>query len=204
MCYRRAKESDMLLVIGTLVLCASTLGAVQKKATLKGSPASQERQNTQGEAEELSRLSDTDLEHSTKNELLVPIPENNTIRVDPRLEKRFRYIRPWTEKFLLDLGKAFYGRFKKPVQINSAVRTLEHQRRLRRRNPNAAKTSSHLFGSTVDIAKISMRNTERAWMRAYLLRLEREDFVEATEEHRQAVFHVMVFKKYADASHNIP
>ena len=79
---------------------------------------------------------------------------------------------------------------------DSAVRTQEYQWKLQEHNGNATNRSSHIFGSTVDIAKKGMSRKSIQWMRHYLLRFEKMGLIEATEEFHQAVFHVMVFKAY--------
>jgi hypothetical protein len=70
-----------------------------------------------------------------------------------------------------------------------------------KKNKNAAPvsgptSSSHLGGSTVDITKKGLTKDEIRWMRKALLKLEAQDLVEATEEFRQSVFHIMVYKMY--------
>jgi hypothetical protein len=133
--------------------------------------------------------------------LLVPLPASNTIVVDERLPLNRRYTRPWTAKFLADLGRAYYGRFHEPLQINSAVRTVEFQERLIEVNANAAPAegetaSPHLTGQAVDLAKHGLSITEIAWMRAYLLPLVQQGKVDVEEEFQQACFHISVYKNY--------
>ncbi len=178
------------------------------KPSLRGSPESLEKQNRMADMENLSRIQDdAQLAKFIEQGLLVPIPEGVTIRIDPRLSEKYRYVRPWVSQFLIDVGKDFFERFKKSLWINSAVRPTDYQEKLRERNKNAAPTngskqSSHMTGATIDIAKIPMLKDKSAareqlvWMRKRLLDLEGRDLIEATEEHVQAVFHVMISKKY--------
>lgn len=174
-----------------------------EKAELSGSDESSKRQNAQADKENLTRIENREqLEKFKRAMLLVPIPKNNEIQIDSRIPNELRWCRPWTKTFLLNMSHNHWGTFEKSIQINSAVRTVEYQKRLRRRNANAApiegeKTSSHLTGSTVDIAKLGMSKKQLEWMRTYLLRLEKCGLIEATEEFNQAVFHVMVFKHYS-------
>ncbi len=122
--------------------------------------------------------------------------------MDERLDENRRYCRPWTRDFLNDLGQAYYKQFHQPIQVNSAVRTVEQQEKLLRHNGNAAPAegptaSSHLAGLTVDIAKHEMTRKQRKWMEDYLVRLRDLGLVEAAEERKQACFHVMVSDRYA-------
>ena len=170
---------------------------------LKGSHDSLVRQNEEIDRLQLARIADDDaLEALIQRQDLVALPSSKYVRVDPRLDENRRYCRPWTQDFLNDLGQSYYKEFKQPIQVNSAVRTVEQQERLTRHNGNAAPAegpiaSSHLAGLTVDIAKRGMNRKQRKWMEQYLVRLRDLGLVEAAEERKQAVFHVMVSDRYA-------
>lgn len=173
-------------------------------ATLQGSPRSLEIQNEEAERSELSYIPDDEaLERMKKGRFIVPIPVNHTLVMDPRLEDKWHFVRPWTAKFLTDLSRDFYREFREPLQINSAVRTVERQLELRHQNGNAAphrghRRSVHPTGAAIDIAKLGRSGPQIKWLTLRLLKLERAGLIEATEEHRQAVFHIMVMKKYGD------
>ena len=84
-----------------------------------------------------------------------------TLRIDPRLDPSRRFCRPWTLDFVNDLSQAYYNRFHQQIQVNSAVRTVKVQKKLRRHNRNAAPAdgdtaSSHLAGVTVDLQRRGM------------------------------------------------
>ncbi len=188
------------VLVVALFLGAGSSAAEQ--ASLKGSPKALLKQNRQADQEKLSRLEDEmEIALFRQRKLLVPLPRSGGVRVDPRLDETYAYVRPWTRQFLLDMGGKSMKLFKRSIQANSAIRTELYQRKLHRRNGNAApaqgpKASSHLTGATVDIAKKGMSAAQRRWMRRELLRLERLGLLEATEEFRQAVFHVMVYRSY--------
>jgi len=134
---------------------------------------------------------------------LVPIVASQTLRFDPRLDPDRRYCRPWTRDFLDNLSEAYYKQFHAPIQVNSAVRTVQVQKKLRRHNRNAAPekgetASSHLAGITVDIQRRGMTKQQVAWMEEYLMPLRDEGLVEPEEERHQWVFHVAVSGRYAD------
>jgi hypothetical protein len=169
---------------------------------LKGSHDSLVRQNAEIDRLQLVRIqNDQALEELIARDQLVALPQSNFVHIDSRLEESRRYSRPWTRLFLEDFGQAYYKEFRQPIQVNSAVRTVEQQERLVRYNRNAAPAegdtaSSHLAGLTVDIAKKGMTRRQRAFAERYLVNLHNLGLVEAVEERTQACFHVMVSDRY--------
>jgi len=170
---------------------------------LRGSLESLQRQNAKLDAEGLERIEDeSDLAARIADGLLVPVPVSTGLVVNKDLLPNHRYCRPWTAKFLGDLAREHEAIFHKPLEVSSAVRTVEYQRRLMRTNGNAAPAegdvvSPHLTGATVDIAKSGLSRQEMAWMRQRLLTLQGEGKIDAEEEFRQACFHITVYKNYA-------
>ncbi len=193
-------ERSTMKYIMTLIALIISFSATA--ASLKGSAESMHKQNEVADESDLSRIkNEEELKKFIASGILVPLPNIQEVFVDERLDARYRYVRPWTKKFLLDLGKKFYAKFGEGLQINSAVRTQDSQRDLVKKNKNAAKgvgkkASSHPTGATVDITKKGMSAPKIKWLRTELLTLEREGRIEATEEHSQSVFHIMVFKKH--------
>jgi len=169
---------------------------------LRGSHESLVRQNEEIDRLQLDRIEDdAHLEDLILRQELVAIPETSSLRVAANLEAGRRYCRPWTLSFLQDLSQAFYAQFKTPIQVNSAVRTVKQQKKLRRTNRNAAPewgetASSHLAGLTVDISKRGLTRKQRKWLDAYLLELQNLNLIEAAEERRQPVYHIMVSERY--------
>lgn len=177
---------------------------------LRGSLESLERQNALTQAEGLQRiLDDQDLNNRIAEKLLVPLPEMGSLAINPGLPETYRYCRPWTADFLRDLAKEHEAEFHHPVQVNSAVRTVEYQKRLMHVNGNAAAAegdivSPHLTGSTIDIGKHGMSRNELKWMRAWLLKLQVTGVIDVEEEFRQACFHITVYKSYDGDGDNPP
>lgn len=169
---------------------------------LKGSHEILVRQNRVADRDGLDRIEDdNDLVRMRVQQLLVALPINKALDVDDRLPSDRRYCRPWTAQFLAALSRAHYARFHTPLQVNSAVRTVEFQQRLQRTNGNAAPAegetaSPHLTGQAVDIAKHGLSLTEIAWLRGYLLPLIQEGRIDVEEEFQQSCFHISVYKKY--------
>jgi len=162
------------------------------------------RQNEEIDRLELPRIqNDEELEELKASLDLVPIQESETLRIDPRLDPDRRYCRPWTRDFLDDASEAYFKQFHTKLQVNSAVRTVQVQKKLRRHNRNAAPekgatASSHLAGITVDIQRRGMTREQVKWMERYLLPLKNMGLIEPEEERRQWVFHVMVSDRYSD------
>lgn len=161
------------------------------------------RQNEEIDRLDLPRIQDDDeLDALKASQALVPIRTGDTLRVDPRLDPNRRYCRPWTREFMEDLSQAYYHQFHDQIQVNSAVRTVKVQKKLRRHNRNAAPAegdtaSSHLAGLTVDLQRRGMSKEQVRFVERYLFYLRALGLVEPEEERRQWVFHVMVSDRYA-------
>jgi len=173
---------------------------------LKGSREILVHQNQIADRDGLDRIqNDEDLLKMRNERLLVSLPENNALEIDERLPANRRYCRPWTAQFLATLARAHYAQFHSPLQVNSAVRTVEFQQHLVHINGNAAPAegdtaSPHLTGQAIDIAKHGLSLTEIAWLRGYLLPLVQEGKVDVEEEFQQACFHISVYRKYLPSS----
>jgi hypothetical protein len=162
------------------------------------------RQNEEINRLELPRIQDdAELERLKASNDLVPIVAGQTLRFDPRLDPSRRFCRPWTRDFVDDLSSAYYKQFRAQIQVNSAVRTVKGQKRLRRHNRNAAAAegdlaSSHLAGVTVDLQRRGMTREQIKWVENYMMPLKAMGMIEPEEERHQWVFHVMVSDTYSD------
>ena len=161
-------------------------------------------QNAEIDRLDLPRIqNDTELEALKGDGALLPIRAGETLRFDPRLDPSRRFCRPWTRDFVEDLSQAFYNRFHEQIQVNSAVRTVMVQKKLRRHNRNAAPAdgdtaSSHLAGVTVDLQRRGMSKPQITWMEHYLFYMKALGLVEPEEERHQWVFHIMVSGHYSE------
>ena len=161
-------------------------------------------QNAEINRLELPRIQDdNELEMLKAGGALLPIRASETLRFDPRLDPSRRFCRPWTRDFVEDLSQAYYNRFHQQIQVNSAVRTVKGQKKLRRHNRNAAPAdgdtaSSHLAGVTVDLQRRGMSKEQVRWMEHYLFYMKALDLVEPEEERHQWVFHIMVSGRYSE------
>jgi hypothetical protein len=169
---------------------------------LKGSHEILVHQNQVADRDGLDRIrNDEDLLNMRGERLLVSLPASNALQIDERLPVNRRYCRPWVAQFLATLARAHYAHFHSPLQVNSAVRTVEFQQHLVHINGNAAPAegdtaSPHLTGQAIDIAKHGLSLTEIAWLRGYLLPLVQEGKVDVEEEFQQSCFHISVYRKY--------
>lgn len=169
---------------------------------VKGSRESLLRQNER--TEELERIEDEEqLFELTQSGALVELPSEDFAEVAGNLPRERRYCRPWTRTFLEDFGRDYYEAFRQPLIVTSAVRTVAVQKKLRRRNRNAADidgdlASPHLTGATVDIGKRGMTRKQLSWMRDYLLEQQNRGVIDVAEEFRQRVFHITVYKDYEE------
>jgi hypothetical protein len=172
-------------------------------APLRGSFDSLQRQNTRLDAEGLERIEDEhDLAGRIAHKLLVPVPASSMLTVNPNLPAPRRYCRPWTARFLADLARAHAAAFHRPLEVSSAVRTVDYQKRLMATNGNAAPAegdvvSPHLTGAAVDITKDELTRQELGWMRRHLLDLQQTGKIDVEEEFQQSCFHITVYKSYA-------
>ena len=161
-------------------------------------------QNAEDDRLNLPRIQDeTELEALKADGSLLEIVPGDSLRIDPRLDPSRRYCRMWTLAFVDDLSEAYYNRFHQQIQVNSAVRTVKVQKKLRRHNRNAAPwegetASSHLAGVTVDLQRRGMSKEQIRFVERYLFYMKALGLVEPEEERRQWVFHIMVSGRYAE------
>ncbi len=92
----------------------------------------------------------------------VKLPESTHWWVLRDLNHSLPYVTPGTQAALEEIGRQFHARLDEHglppfrLDITSVLRTSDQQSELQRRNPNAADTtSSHEFGTTLDIAYLS-------------------------------------------------
>jgi hypothetical protein len=169
---------------------------------LRGSYESLLRQNEKTEDDSLERIEDDDdLADRIARKMLVPVPVSVALNINGNLPQNRRYCRPWTASFLSDLARAHVAEFHHPLEVSSAVRTVDYQKQLMKVNGNATAAegdvaSPHLTGASIDIAKQGLTRQEIGWMRAWLLPLETAGKIDVEEEFRQSCFHITVYKSY--------
>ena len=202
----RSIEQEAATPVLLPVLRVSSLydsrGRLMVPPPLYGSHENLLHQNQMADLDGLNRVrDDADLLDLRRQKKLVALPENEALRVDARLPEDRRFSRPWTAAFLSILARDHYAAFHQPLQVDSAVRTVQFQQRLTHSNGNAAPStgdtaSPHLTGQAVDIAKRGLTITEIAWMRAYLQPLIDQGKIDVEEEFQQPCFHISDYSSY--------
>lgn len=93
---------------------------------------------------------------------LVQLQDSTRWWVIRELDRSLPYVTPGTQAALEDIGQRFHARLDERgvppfrLDITSVLRTSQQQAQLRRANSNASETtSSHEFGTTLDIAYLS-------------------------------------------------
>lgn len=115
-----------------------------------------------------------ELEHLLKKDKLVLVKSSRNYQVE-RLTHSHPYLVPYSKKFLNDLGKRFQKKLSEnnmgtyAYQISSLLRTEETQRNLSKSNKNASSNSSHLYGTTFDIAYDSVIKKPLPWMKVQVV-----------------------------------
>lgn len=132
---------------------------------------------------------------------VVPITENKYVRISPRLEASRRYVRPWVDAFLQELGQEYFDRFEEPIQVNSGVRTMRTQMSLLRWNHNAApvhgeKASAHLAGVAVDLQRRGLTQDRLRFIQQKLRYFVAMKMVIVEEELKQPCIHIVVTGEY--------
>jgi Family of unknown function (DUF5715) len=161
-------------------------------------------QNAEIDRLDLPRIhDDTELEALKADGSLLEIVPGQSLRIEHSLDPSRRFCRPWTLAFVNDLSQAYYNRFHDQIQVNSAVRTVIVQKKLRRHNRNAAPyegdtASSHLAGVTIDLQRRGLTKPEIRWIEQYLFYMKALGLVEPEEERRHWCFHIMVSGRYAE------
>lgn len=190
----------IIVSVMLLLFCLTNLSLAKKKHTqlpraFPPSRASLLEQNRIVNELSLERVqNEKHLEGLVESEELVAIEETKYVSVASSLPRNRRYVRPWVNQFLAEMGAAFYSEFGAPIQVNSAVRTVKVQNRLRRvlghtAAPSKGETaSSHLAGATVDLKRTGLTRAQLVWVQTYLYSVGNRVIVE--EERR--CFHTMV------------
>lgn len=96
--------------------------------------------------------------------------KSNKYYIVMHLSHSHPYLTPQAQKLLDDIGKRFHkkleekGMGKYKYQISSLLRTKESQKSLSRSNVNASSNTSHLYGTTFDIAYATIVKRPLPWM----------------------------------------
>lgn len=171
-------------------LFMAVLAAPAAAQSLRGSPATVERQNLAARTHDFTFLRDgAHVRRFVEAGYLVPVTSNPVYSVK-RIS--FPYARPEVELFLSRLGRQYRDACGETLVVTSLTRPTTRQ-------PwNASPRSVHPTGMAVDLRRSTNRYC-REWLESVLLHLEGEGVVEAVRERRPPHYHVAVFPQpYAE------
>jgi len=192
------------LCIAVVCLVFPALASGRVDALLRANSSSQLIQNQYADRIGLSRMRNVSMiQRFCRKGYLVRVPRSTRYYYLHQISSKYRYVRPWTKLFLDRLSRQHYAKFGRRLRVTSLVRTVALQESLDRTNGNAAAahgelSSSHLTGATIDISKHGMTAEEVEWMRRIIYSLREQGYLYGIEEFEQPVFHVMVYRRYAD------
>jgi Family of unknown function (DUF5715) len=192
------------IVVAALLISTPAVMRAGARSILVANASSQSIQNARADAYHLARMRDyAMIVRFAEAGYLVAVPPETRFYYLHGVPPDYSYLRPWAKRFLDQISRQFYANFHEQLRVTSLIRTVSLQRRLERRNFNAAEAtgddrSSHLTGATLDISKHSMTWREKKWLRRELIELEQNGYLYAIEEFHQPCFHVMVFPNYRD------
>ena len=174
----------LVLSHSALLLVASPLLAAGS-ATLRGSPASMERQHEVAEAQEYSFLrTPADVREFVDDGRLVEIVGNADYQVSRGVS--YPYARPELAVFVERLAEEYRAGCGEQLVVTSLTRPLSTQPR------NAHRLSVHPAGMAIDF-RISQVPACRELLERTLLSLERDELLDVTRERNPPHYHVAVF-----------
>ena len=163
-------------------------------------------ENEVADAHHLPRIKNREeLLDKIDSEYLTCVPEKSRyFYLDPRSQKDLRYLVPDALRYLRPLAGDYDEQFNSSkhsqfMKITSLVRTEEYQKKLTRKNANAAKSevpehrSVHTTGYAFDIGTKGLTREQILWLADYLENDIRAGKILAIYEHKsQQDFHVFV------------
>lgn len=190
----------LCLVFALLLLLCCTAEAKKKhysssNTLLKPSRQSLLLQNQMIKQMGLERIGDERrLASLVETGVLVALPIEDAMKIAPSLPSNRRYVLPMVNSFLVKLASEYYAEFRQPLMVDSAVRPMTVQKKLRRHNASAAPVqgetaSSHETGATVDLSR-RMTKAQTRWLEWRLAYYMAIGWVIVEEERR--CFHIMV------------
>lgn len=178
---RAGSLATVTAIVATMVLATTSPAAAQ---SLRGSPATVERQNLAALQHDFTFLRDAGhVRRFVDAGYLVPIKSNPNYDVK-RIS--FPYARPEVGLFLSRLGRQYREACGEKLVVTSLTRPTTRQPR------NASPRSVHPTGMAVDLRRSTNRYC-REWLESVLLHLEEQSVVEAVRERRPPHYHVAVF-----------
>lgn len=173
----------LILVVLALTIFASEAGAVG--VTLKGSPASIQRQHSVAKDQGFTFVETPDqVPELVAAEELIPVVGNAHYEVLDGVSHKFA--RPEMRLFIERLAEQYHEGTGEKLVVTSLTRASSEQPR------NSHPLSVHPTGMAVDL-RISSSQKSRAWIESVLLKLEREGVLDITRERYPPHYHVALF-----------
>ena len=190
----------------TLVICAALLLSTQADARVHrdrprenkifaANHSSVRLENEAADAMGVFRfMTQADVDEAVYADKLKALYDHSYYVVSPKLPLNRCYALPATVDFVNTLSLEFYRGFHKPLMVDSAIRSADVQRKLMRKNHNAAPAygeypSSHERGTTVDISK-HLTKEQYHWLILRLFYYREIDKVLVIQE--KSCFHIFV------------
>ncbi|HEX6037989.1 DUF5715 family protein [Longimicrobium sp.] len=172
------------------VIAAAAVGlaigaaAAKPTVTMRGSPASMERQHAVAVAEDFTFASSpADVAELVAKARLIPVSGG----ADYMLNRvSFPFARPEIKTFIENMAAEYRKGCGEQLVVTSLTRPLSEQ------PGNAHKLSVHPAGMAVDF-RISKSSKCQKWFEKALLTLEQKDLLDATRERHPPHYHVAVF-----------
>lgn len=169
------------------ILGIATLGAaapVDVEVTLRGSPASMERQYQVATTEEYPFAGTVeDVERLVAEGHLVPVPGGTDYEL---VRVSHPFARPEVLTFVEYVAGRYHAGCGEPLVVTSLTRSQSQQ------PSNAHDLSVHPAGMAVDF-RVSRMPSCRKWLEEILLALEHQGVLDATRERNPPHYHVAVF-----------
>lgn len=182
---RRSAWRRAAVLLGSLLMIAA-FGRPAAAQSLRGSPASLERQSHQARQHDFTYLRNSaHVDQFVSLGLLVRVRPNADFELKA---VSFPYARPELKLFIERLARQYRAACGERLVVTSITRPMSRQPR------NASTYSVHPTGMAVDIRRTNNMPC-RNWLEDVLLHLESTGVVEATRERRPPHYHVAVFPK---------
>lgn len=166
-----------------VLLLAILTAAPASGQSLRGSPASLDRQNREARQHDFTFLQRApQVERFVEAGLLLPVEGGRDYRLR---DVSFNVARPEVKLFIERLSKQYAASCGEPLVVTSLTRPASRQ------PANASPRSVHPTGMAVDLR--APRGQCRRWLERVLVSLERKRVIEATLERSPAHFHIAVF-----------
>jgi LysM repeat protein len=152
--------------------------------SLRGSPASLDRQNHQARSHDFTYLqTPAQVRRFVELGYLVPVRPTENMGIH---NVSFPYARPEVRTFLHRLSAQYRAACGERLVVTSLTRPISNQ------PPNASSRSVHPTGMALDL-RVSQNAQCRSWLESTLMSLEGQGLIEAIRERRPPHYHVAVF-----------